>query len=99
MFYNQSVNWLIFSLLIFGILTDIGIKVFNKCIILSKEPLVFIDILSGLGIGALITTIMYLTSNSKYLFFNETSSDKEICSMPKKQTFKCAVYKNGELVQ
>jgi len=35
---------------------------------------------------------------SNLLFFNDYSSNKEICTMPKKQTFKCAVYKNGELI-
>jgi hypothetical protein len=33
-----------------------------------------------------------------YLIFNEVSSTKEVCTVPKKQTFKCSVYKNGELV-
>ena len=41
---------------------------------------------------------MYSYGASKYLFFNEVSSDKEMCSMPTKQKFKCAVYKNGELI-
>ena len=35
---------------------------------------------------------------SRYLFFNEMSSTSEVCSMPKKQTFKCSVYKNGQLL-
>jgi hypothetical protein len=34
----------------------------------------------------------------KHLYFNEVSSDKEVCSVAKNQTFKCAVYKNGELI-
>ena len=41
---------------------------------------------------------MYAGGSSQYLFFNEISSNKEICSMPSKQTFKCSVFKNGGLI-
>jgi hypothetical protein len=41
---------------------------------------------------------MYAGGSGKFLFFNETSNNTQVCSMPKKQTFKCAVYKNGELL-
>jgi hypothetical protein len=41
---------------------------------------------------------MYLGGSGKYLFFNEVSSNKEICYQPKEQTFKCEVYKDGTLV-
>jgi hypothetical protein len=37
-------------------------------------------------------------SFTKLAFFNEMSSTKEVCSVAKKQTFKCQVRKNGELV-
>ena len=78
---------------------DLGIKVYEGCLSITKSAsTIFIDLLAGMSFGVLITSIMYATGNGKYMFFNETSSDKEICSMPKKQTFKCAVYKNGELV-
>ena len=30
--------------------------------------------------------------------FNEIQSNKQMCSMPKNQTFKCNVYKNGEII-
>jgi hypothetical protein len=99
MFQNGSVNWLIFSGLVFYIFLDIGIKAYEGCISLSKDAsTIFLDLLAGMSIGVIISTIMYATGNGRYMFFNETSSNKEICSMPKKQTFKCAVYKNGELV-
>ena len=52
----------------------------------------------GLSSAALILSFMYAGGSSKYLFFNEVSSNKEMCSQPNKQTFKCSVYKNGELI-
>ena len=32
------------------------------------------------------------------LFFNVESTNNVICSRPKQQTFKCRLYKNGELI-
>jgi len=32
------------------------------------------------------------------LFFNAEPSNNVICARPKKQTFKCFVYKNGEVI-
>jgi len=99
MFQNGSVNWSLFSVLLFWIFLDVGIKVYQKCLSLTGNMgSIFVDLLAGMSLGVLISTIMFATGNGKYMFFNETSSDKEICSMPKKQQFKCAVYKNGELV-
>lgn len=99
MIQNGSVNWIIFSVLVFYIFLDIGIKSYEGCLSLGKNfGAIFVDMLGGLSFGLLISTIMYITGNGKYMFFNETSSNKEMCSMPKKQTFKCAVYRNGEIV-
>jgi hypothetical protein len=99
MFQNGSVNWIIFSALVFYIFLDIGIKSYEGCLSLGKNSgAIFVDMLGGISFGLLISTIMYITGNGKYMFFNETSSNKEMCNMPKKQTFKCAVYKNGEIV-
>jgi len=41
---------------------------------------------------------MYAGGSGKFLFFNEVSSTMDKCSMPNNQTFKCSVYKNGELI-
>lgn len=96
MFSNGSVNYWIFSGLITYFLCDIFIKTYKGCIINAGE--LFLNVLTGLASSALIVTLMYSGGSSKYLFFNETQSNKEVCSMPKNQTFKCNVYKNGELI-
>jgi hypothetical protein len=41
---------------------------------------------------------MYGSKFNNYLYINEINTNKEVCSMPTKQQFKCSVYKNGELV-
>jgi hypothetical protein len=58
----------------------------------------FLNILLGLASSALIVTLMYTGGSGKYLFFNEVSSNKDICYQPKEQTFKCSVFKDGTLV-
>ena len=78
------------------LLISIGIFFYRNCIRNKSE--IFINILLGVTVGTIIPVFFYLGNSSKYLFFNEMSSNKEVCSMPSKQTFKCNVYKNGQLV-
>jgi hypothetical protein len=57
------------------------------------------DLLSGIFLGALISgIIMYGTALKGYLYINEMNSNKEVCSMPSKQQFKCKVFKDGTLI-
>ena len=58
----------------------------------------FLNILLGISSAALIVVLMYVGGSGKYLFFNEVSSNKDVCYKPKEQTFKCDLYRNGELV-
>ena len=71
-------------------------KINKGCIIKTGD--LTINLLLGLASSALIVTLMYSGGSGKYLFFNEVSSDKEICYQPKDQTFKCQVFKDGTLV-
>jgi hypothetical protein len=71
-----------------------------KCI--PKElvfDIVTFNTVFGVALGVFITGLFYVGGSSKYLLINEFSSDKVFCSTPKKTQFKCAVYKNGELLQ
>jgi hypothetical protein len=52
----------------------------------------------GLASGAAIVSFMYIGGSGKFLFFNEVSSNKDICYKPKEQTFKCNLFRNGEMV-
>lgn len=59
-------------------------------------------IFSGTVIGIMYSMICYFTikqaGGDKLLYFNTVSSNNVYCSKPKKQTFKCYVYKNGEII-
>lgn len=99
MIINQSMNWGVFSIFVFFIILDGSVKFSQGCIKKDTSMQVFFDIvIMGLGGGSLIAGILYIAGLSKFLFFNEMSSDKEVCTVPTKQTFKCSVYKNGELL-
>ena len=96
MFSNGSVNYWIFVSLITYFLMDVFIKIYKKCVVQMGD--LFLNILLGATSSAMIVTLMYVGGSGKYLFFNEVSSDKEMCYQPSTQTFKCSLYNNGELV-
>jgi hypothetical protein len=96
MFSNGAPNFWVFSVLLVYFFLDLFIKIYKKCVISVGD--LFLNVLLGLASSALIVTLMYAGGSGKYLFFNEVSSDKQICYQPKKQTFRCKMYKNGTLV-
>jgi hypothetical protein len=96
MFSNGAPNFWVFISLVSYFLIDMFIKIYKKCVIQTGD--LFLNVLLGTASAALIVTLMYSGGSGKYLFFNEVSSNKDICYQPKKQTFKCSLYKNGELV-
>ena len=96
MFSNGVVNYWIFISLISYFFLDIFIKIHKKCVIKMGD--LFLNVLLGLASSALILTLMYAGGSGKYLFFNEMSSNKEICYQPSKQTFKCSMYRDGTLI-
>lgn len=96
MFSNSSVNYWVFVSLIVYFFLDVFIKMYKKCIVQMGD--LFLNVLLGAASAALIVTLMYTGGSGKYLFFNEMSSDKEMCYQPSTQTFRCSVYKDGTLV-
>jgi hypothetical protein len=96
MFSNGAPNFWVFSSLLVYFFLDMFIKIYKKCVIKMGD--LFLNVLLGLSSAALIITLMYAGGSSKYLFFNEVSSNKDICYQPSKQNFKCQVFKDGTLV-
>ena len=93
--YNMQMNYavLVFLLALLGV--DVLTKVQNKCTSYGGAIL-------GALVGFLMGSIWYILFNStgygSLLYFDELRSDNVICSRPTKQTFKCSVFKNGELI-
>ena len=96
MFSNGNINFWVFISLLCYFFADVFIKIQKKCIVKMGE--LFLNVLMGAASATLIIILMYVGGSSKYLFFNEMSSNKEMCYQPSTQTFKCSLYNNGELV-
>jgi len=97
MFLNGSINYTIFAFITSYLIADIAIRYSKKCF--TNLYLVFTNILAGAVLGLTIPTIFYsIPTGANYMFFNEMSVNKDVCSMPKKQKFVCKTYRNGELI-
>jgi hypothetical protein len=96
MFSNGSVNYWVFISLITYFFMDIFIKIYKNCVIKMGD--LFLNVLLGAASAALIVTLMYVGGSGQYLFFNEVSSDKEMCYQPSKQNFRCKMFKDGTLI-
>jgi hypothetical protein len=96
MYLNGSMNWFVLGTFISYLSLDIMVRGLNKCV--GDVSVLFLNVASGLISGLLIIIAMNAGGSSKFLFFNEMQSSKVVCTRPKKQQFKCAVYKNGELI-
>jgi hypothetical protein len=94
--FSNQMNYSIISFL-FGIFLLDGInKTLNKC---TTSTGVILGLLLGGVLGFTWYSIFHAAGYDSLLYFNEVTSNKVYCARPKKQTFKCAVYKNGELVK
>jgi len=96
MFLVNNINYFMMGGLISYFLIDVGVRYSKKCITTVVDGAG--NFLSGTALGVCACLALYYGKGSNYLFYNNLSSDNVVCSMPKKQTFKCSVYKNGELV-
>jgi len=95
---TNSMNYGVIALFVAYILLDLFIKKSYLCISGFLSSLVLTNVLSGMFLGVCITLMMYTTELKTYLYMNEVNSNREVCSMPSNQTYRCNVYKNGELV-
>lgn len=96
MFIINSINWYILVLFIFYIVADYYAKMSNQCYD-GKAVTIFANVLAGVAIGAIASLLIYTYQND-WSMINVTSSNKQVCSVTAEQTFKCGVYKNGELI-
>lgn len=95
---SDAMNYGVIGLFIAYILLDLFIKKSLACIPGMFSSLILTNMLGGLFLGVSISLAMYSTTLKQYLYINEINSNREVCSMPSNQTYRCSVYKNGELV-
>lgn len=53
----------------------------------------------GLGFGVAWWALFHYTGHRELLYFEPVSSNNVVCNRPTRQTFKCSVYKNGQLLK
>ena len=95
MYFNKQMNWMVFIFLLLLFISDAYSSVVRKCTP-STGP--FLGAIVGLLMGGLWFTLFHATGHDDLLYFQELLSNNVVCKRPEKQTFKCAVYKKGELV-
>ena len=93
--YNNQMNYavLVFILGLLGV--DIITKTQNRC---TTLPGAVLGTLVGFILGAIWYILFHGLGYDSLLYFDELRSDNVQCSMPSKQTFRCSVYKNGEMI-
>lgn len=96
---SQTNIGLLLVLILYGIL-DVMIKKNLGCFQYKSVNFMglFFNILGGSIAGYIVVTILYSLNLTNYLYFNMLSSNAITCSVPKQQTFKCTVYKNGQVM-
>jgi len=80
-------------LLLYGLDTALNIR--KQCV---SGMGVFAGTLLGLVYGFLAYSAIKGAGGNTLLYYGTGASNNVYCSKPKKQTFKCNVYKNGELI-
>ena len=90
--YNYSILVCLLGLLVIDTISKVG----NRCTSMVGSLL---GTLTGLVLGGLWFALLHSSGNKSLLFFDEVDSSSVQCSRPSRQTFKCAVYKNGELIK
>lgn len=95
----NAINYGVLAFFIAYIALDLFIKNSLECIPGFFSTIVIGNVLSGLFLGGVIAGLIMYGSNLKsYLYINEVNTNKEVCTMPSKQQFKCRVFKDGTLI-
>ena len=94
---NSNKDWNYY--VIFGFIGMFAIDTLYKMKYMCTS---WVGIIVGSLIGAFYSwgcySLLHNYGGDKFLYFNTISSNNVYCSKPKKQQFKCNVYKGGEII-
>jgi hypothetical protein len=96
MVYNNQTNYIVIIFILTLYIINIITKLYNKC---TEFGGIALGTLVGLIFGSLWYSLLSVSGNERLLYFNEFISNNVVCERPTQQSFKCAVYKNGELIK
>ena len=92
---NDQMNYGVIVSILILFLIDAVTRIFGKCTTLTG---VVFGGLVGTLFGVCWYAIFHATGADYLLYFDELNSNNVVCTKPSKQTFKCSVYKNGQLI-
>lgn len=95
MIFNKQINYVVIITLVSLFIIDSFSQISNKC---SNPAGTLLGSLVGFVLGSIYYTLIYHSGYKNLLYFEEFQSNNVLCKRPRKQQFKCRVYKNGELV-
>lgn len=96
MLTNNQVNIWIIGTIVSIFAVDAYVKLQYSCTVPRG---ITIGGIVGASLGTLWYLLFKLTNTESLLFFNDLTSNNVVCNRPKNQTFKCSVYKNGQVIQ
>lgn len=94
----DSMNYYVFLFFIPVILYDLFVKKSLFCIPSMWSLAVWLDLLGGLMLGALVAFVTFNSSLRELLYTNLSSEGANTCSKPANQQMRCRVYKNGQVI-
>jgi hypothetical protein len=96
MMFNNQMNYVVVVFLLALFIIDTMTKLSNKCTGLVG---VFLGSLIGFIFGSIWFSLFMANNQENLLYFSEFVSNNTVCSRPSSQTFKCSVYKGGQLIE
>ena len=94
--YVSGINYPVLMSVLGILVLDGATKIMGGC---TSFTGVGLGTLVGLSLGLAYFGLIYGSGHEDLLFFNGEPSNNVVCSRPKKQQFKCVVYKNGEVLK
>ena len=94
MYHYQHINYLLLIFLGVMAIMDGVYKINTNCVSIYG---ILLAVFVGGGIALGLASAL-VSQSGDLIFFNEVVSNNVICKKPTEQSFKCSVYKNGELI-
>lgn len=95
MIMSGNTNYYLIALITFLLVSDTTTKFSYGCVNING---VFLSVVTGILLGTMTALGIY-NMDPELLFFGDKSSNNVVCNKPSKKTFKCSVYKNGQLLK
>jgi hypothetical protein len=96
MLSNNQINFWMVGTIVSIFAVDSYVKLQYSCTVPRG---ITIGGIVGAALGAVWYFLLKFNKFESLLFFNDLTSNNVVCNRPKNQTFKCSVYKNGQVLQ